>query len=63
MIIGGHSGSGLLDTVELFNWKTHQQCELPAKLPLTVSEHSGAVMSGQGSILQNSISAENFYVG
>jgi hypothetical protein len=47
MIIGGSSGSALLDSVELFNWKTGQQCFLKSKLPLTVSEHSGTVIDGQ----------------
>ena len=59
MIIGGNDGSTLLDTVELFNWKTKEQCQLKAKLPTTVSEHSGTVYEGvpifcRGSGLVNS---------
>ena len=46
MIIGGSNGQTLLDTVELFNWKTRQQCTLQTRLPIIVSEHSGAVLSG-----------------
>ena len=47
MILGGFNGSALLDTVEMFNWKTHQQCYLKARLPITVSEHSGTVLDGK----------------
>ena len=46
MIIGGSNGINLLDTVELFNWKTHEQCDYPAKLPIALSEQSGAVIDG-----------------
>ena len=45
MIIGGSNGT-LLDTVEMLNWKTGEQCYLKSKMPLTVSEHSGAVLDG-----------------
>ena len=38
--------ANLLDTVELFNWKTHEQCDYPAKLPIALSEQSGAVIDG-----------------
>ena len=46
MIIGGYKGGSLLDTVELFNWKTNQSCSLPQKLPIVISEHSGTVLNG-----------------
>jgi len=46
MVIGGSNGAMLLDTVELFNWKTHEQCQLKAKLPITISEHTGTVFDG-----------------
>ena len=45
MIIGGSNGT-LLDTVEMFNWKTREQCYLKNKMPLTLSEHSGTVLNG-----------------
>ena len=46
MIIGGSNGQTLLDTVELFNWNTREQCNLTNRLPIIVSEHSGTVLNG-----------------
>ena len=46
MIIGGSRGPNLLDTVEMYNWKTNEQCFLRANLPRAVSEHTGAVIDG-----------------
>ena len=46
MIIGGNIGSGLTDTIELFNWKTKEQCNYPVKLPKVLSQLSGAVIGG-----------------
>ena len=46
MIVGGSNGTSLLDSVELFNWKTREQCMLKSKLPITISEHSGIVFDG-----------------
>jgi hypothetical protein len=46
MIIGGSNGASLLNTVEMFNWKTLEHCYLPSTLPLAVSEHSGTVVDG-----------------
>ena len=46
MIIGGSRGPNLLDTVEMFNWKTKEQCTLSSRLPEAVSEHTGAVIDG-----------------
>jgi hypothetical protein len=33
MIIGGSNGSTLLDTVELFNWKTLERCMMKSRCP------------------------------
>ncbi len=46
MIIGGYAGGVLSDSVELFNWKTNQSCNLPQNLPIVLSEHSGTVLNG-----------------
>ena len=46
MIIGGNDGTALLNTVELYNWKTKQQCMLRERLPSPISETSGIVLDG-----------------
>ena len=43
MIIGGVGNIALLNSVELHNWKTGQQC-LGTSLPYAVYFHSGVVM-------------------
>ena len=45
MTIGGKSGDVYLDSVELFNWETGEQCFLP-NLPERFGLHAGAVLDG-----------------
>jgi len=44
LIIGGYTGSSI-SSVELYNWKTGEQCQLK-DLPEPVSCQSGTVMEG-----------------
>lgn len=48
MIIGGWNDDSMdgLTSVELFNWKTGEQCEMPLGLDNKLSAHVGAVISG-----------------
>ena len=46
MIIGGRSGSDFIDTVELFNWETGEQCYLSSPFPEKFAFSSGAVLNG-----------------
>jgi hypothetical protein len=45
IIIGGYDGNVNVDSVELHNWKTGQQC-FTTNLPYGVTLHSGVVMEG-----------------
>jgi hypothetical protein len=45
MIIGGKSGSNYIDSVELYNWQSGEQCQF-AKLPEGFGLHSGAFFEG-----------------
>ena len=43
LIMGGQRGSGILKSVELFNWKTGENCQLDA-LPGEVRGHAAVTL-------------------
>jgi len=46
MILGGNGQSENLNSVELYNWQTGEQCKLESRLPFQVAAHSGIVLDG-----------------
>ena len=46
MVIGGRSGSDIIDTVELYNWETGEQCYHPKPFPEKLVFSSGAILNG-----------------